>query len=298
MTEVEESNPPFATFIKKFYVTFQLENSIPLKDGRFAAGSRDFYGFGIYNPANASHCEIMIRTNSSVLKIVQLDSGYIAITTDQDGLLVYSISEDSYELKCKLPNNVKNIVALSKNRCATYHWINANKFTVFDCNGEGKILYEKEGVSDVQEIVEAKNVGRLLVRTVNGLEFYDLDTGNLAGTIDDISSIIDSIEIDTRKVLLSSYEGRIYIIDAKECRLLLAKKYKTINSIKSFMKVDDSYVLVELENKFGLLNVKTKKFRICDSGESKGTFYKYNEQYFFQYCDSGFYLNKLHKDAI
>ena len=65
MTEVEESNPPFATFIKKFYVTFQLENSIPLKDGRFAAGSRDFYGFGIYNPANASHCEIMIRTNSS-----------------------------------------------------------------------------------------------------------------------------------------------------------------------------------------------------------------------------------------
>lgn len=144
MTEVEESNPPFATFIKKFYVTFQLENSIPLKDGRFAAGSRDFYGFGIYNPANASHCEIMIRTNSSVLKIVQLDSGYIAITTDQDGLLVYSISEDSYELKCKLPNNVKNIVALSKNRCATYHWINANKFTVFDCNGEGKIYMKKK----------------------------------------------------------------------------------------------------------------------------------------------------------
>lgn len=298
MTEVEESNPPFATFIKKFYVQFQLENAIPLKDGRFAAGSRNFYGVGIYNPANASHCEILIKTNSSVQKIVQLDSGYIAMTTDYDGLLVYSISEDSYELKCKLPNNVKHIVALSKNRCATYHWINANKFTVFDCNGEGKILYEKEGIHDIQEIVEAKNVGRLLVRTQDGLELYDLDTGNLAGTIDDISSINELIDIDGRRVLFSSYEGRIFMIDAKECRLLLAKKYKTIESIQSLMKINDNYVLGELSNKFGLLNLKTMKWRVCNRGESQGTFYKYNDQYFFQYNNTGFYLNELHKDEI
>ena len=300
MAEEQEKELPYIEFVKQLYVEQGFYHITPLHDGRMAGSPRCEHYFGIYNPDNKGHREIKIDTNGGELdKIAELENGNLVVSSRHDKKIrLYSIAEESYKFLGEAPCSNRETVALSNNRVAVYD--DSRTIEIYDCNLplKEKPIMTLNADTEIKCILELKGQNKLCIANGTFLHVFDLSDGKLLFKIEDIADFdCRSIEqVDDERVILSASFGRVILVNVKEGKVLLIKKFteKQYEGIRTILKMKDDIFLVGLDDKLAFLNIKTFTWRDAGNLARATKFQFFDEKYLFVIVGDECYLYEYH----
>ena len=253
-----------------------INSLLNLKDGRIASCSKNGL-IKIINPNKNFNCDMNILTHQIwVHSLCQIDNGNIVSTASNknSSLMIFSISDNSYQLVHKIDIKYKNeyvlnvkVAALSDNRIATGN----DSLLIFDGTSktDKPIVALKERRGDIENILYLREKEIAVTATTsNKVSVWDVKNYQLVTIISDLMcyGVNEMLRVSHNKILFGL---SLYNVDTFEEEKDFGEQLGSLYTESHLVLRDGVHLIGVSEEGFVMINMQTGENRIIYTAHKK-----------------------------